>query len=104
MGDLVSDGNSLAGPPKPLVPPVPMIDSEAAQQALTVLCEQLRALMDALQPIVQQMMRDFAAIGRAFAVLAAVPGIQELVDVRRLARSRMKSNYARRRRRRVRRG
>ncbi|MDX3100467.1 hypothetical protein [Nonomuraea angiospora] len=101
---LVSDGTPQAGPPPtPLAPPALMIDTEAVQQVFTILGEQLQALTDAMRPFVQQMMRDLAAVGRAFAALAATPGMQELADARRRARSRMKSNYARRRGRRVKR-
>ncbi|GAA3721431.1 hypothetical protein GCM10022224_103800 [Nonomuraea antimicrobica] len=104
MAGLVNDGTSPAGPPEPLAPPVLTIDTEAAQQAFARLGGRLEALVDAMRPMVQQMMLGFAAVGRAFAELVGTREMRELADARRRARSRMKSGYDRRRRRRGRRG
>ncbi|GAA3251531.1 hypothetical protein GCM10020216_085100 [Nonomuraea helvata] len=81
-----------------------MIDTERAQQAFATLGEQLRALVDAMRPIAEQVLRDVASVCEVFAALVNTPEMRELEVARQRARSMMKSNYARRRRRRVRRG
>ena len=93
-----------AEPPKPLLSPAMLeIDPEAAQQAFARIGEQVRAMVEAFRPVAEQVMRDVAAMAKAFAAIVNTPELQELVHARRRARSAMKSEYARRSRRRARR-
>lgn len=88
-----------AEPPKPPAMVVPQIDIERAQQAALVFGEQLRVFVNAVTPAFEQAMRTVGEALQAFARIA--PQMQELAESDRQARSAMKSEYARRRRRRT---
>ncbi|MGP3914333.1 hypothetical protein [Nonomuraea sp. 10N515B] len=81
-----------------------VIDPERAQQAFARLGEQMQAFAEAFRPVAEQLARSFAAVTKAFNEIVSTPAMRELAQEQRRARSAMKSEYARRRRRRARRG
>lgn len=70
------------------------------RRAGETMAAQIQAFAEAMRPVAEQMIRDVGAASRAFAALAATPQMRALSEARRLARREMKSEYARRRRRR----
>lgn len=92
-----------ADPPRPLTLPAfprPQVDPDAMRRAGEMMAAQMQAFVAATRPVAEQMIRDAAAAGRAFAALAATPQMHALSEARRASRRAMKSEYARRRRRR----
>ena len=96
-----------ADPPRPLTLPAfprPQMDPDAMRRAGEMMAAQMQAFVEAFveatRPVAEQMIRDAAAAGRAFAALAATPQMRDLSEARRASRRAMKSEYARRRRRR----
>lgn len=92
-----------ADPPKPLTLPAfprPQMDPDAMRRAGEMMAAQMQAFVEAFveatRPVAEQMIRDAAAAGRAFAALAATPQMRDLLEARRLARRAMKSEYRRR--------
>lgn len=92
-----------ADAPKPPIPPTAGIDPEVARQFAESMGRQAQAFVDAFRPVAEQMMRTVGEICQAFAGIINTPEMQELVQEQRRARSAMKSEYARRSRRRARR-
>lgn len=89
-----------AEPPTPPAFPRPQMDPDAVRRAGETMMAQMQAFVEAMRPVAEQMIRDAAAAGRAFAALAATPQMRDLSEARRASRRAMKSEYARRRRRR----
>ena len=92
-----------ADPPKP--PTLPafqrlQVDPDAMRRAGEMMAAQMQAFaeafVEAMRPVAEQMIRDAAAAGRAFAALAATPQMRDLLEARRLARRAMKGEYHRR--------
>ncbi|MFB4275761.1 hypothetical protein ACBJ59_10750 [Nonomuraea sp. MTCD27] len=84
--------------------PVLQIDPEAAQRAFADLGRQVQAFVDAFTPFAEQMLRDVGAVVQAFATIANSSQMRELAEAQQIRRRAMKTEYARRSRRRVRRG
>lgn len=76
------------------------VDAERAQQAFARLGEQMQAFAEAFRPLAEGIARNFAAMTRAFNEIVNTPQMRELAHEQRRARSAVKSEYARRRRRR----
>ncbi|MFI6296724.1 hypothetical protein ACIBEJ_34400 [Nonomuraea sp. NPDC050790] len=88
-----------AEPPKSFALAIPQIEAEQAQQAARTLGEQLQIFVREMTPAFEQAMRNLGETMQTVARIA--PLMQELADVDRRARSAIKSEYARRRRRRT---
>jgi hypothetical protein len=84
-------------PPK--FPGLSAVDAERAQQAAAIFGSHVRTLVEAMQPAFERMMRD---LGSALQTLTGIaPQMEELAEANRQVRRAMKSEYARRRRRRT---
>lgn len=86
--------------PPTLAPP---IDPEAARQLLVNLGAQVQAFVDAFRPVAEQVIRTVGEITRAFAGIINTPEMRQLAEAQQLRRRAMKTEYARRNRRRGRR-